>query len=446
MIVIIGGGAAGLMAGIAAGRAGARARVLDGVKKVGAKILVSGGSRCNVTNEHVVPARFNGEECAPFIARILRSFSPADTHRFFREIGVELKLEPTGKFFPTTDTSRTVLAALLEALKDAEVPLSTETPVTRIERVDDSSWRVHVGGAKPEIIEASGVILATGGLALPKSGSDGRGYRMAREFGHTVIETTPALTPLLGGDETHHALSGRSLEARLTLYREDKPAQNERLASYTGALLFTHRGYSGPVALNISRHVARERWQYRRASVFASFFPDVAEADEGQFWSEWSQRNARKNVANALSAHMPDDIAETLAKNAGVENSPLGRLSREGVAALRAQMFACFLSVDDVAPYEKAETTAGGIALKEIAPATMMSRLAPGLFFCGEICDVDGWLGGYNFQWAWSSGIVAGRAAAKWQKKFVAAAELSVPNDEKASGSTFRRRPVNALD
>ena len=420
MIVIIGAGAAGLMAGIAAGRAGAPARVLDGVKKVGAKILVSGGSRCNVTNEHVVPARFSGEGCAPFIARTLRSFSPADTHRFFQEIGVELKLEATGKFFPTSDTSRTVLAALLRALDAAKVPLFTEKPVLEIEQVgagESASWRVHVGGQIPEIIEASCVILATGGLALPKSGSDGRGYKMARALGHSVIETTPALTPLLGSDPVHQELTGRSLPARLTLYREDKPAQNERLASYEGSLLFTHRGYSGPVALNISRHVARERWQYPRASVFASFFPDVKEADEGKFWTEWAQKYPKKNVANALSAHMPDDIAEALAARAGVENSPLGRLSREGVAALREQMFACPLSIDDVAPYEKAETTAGGIALAEIAPATMMSRIAPGLFFCGEICDVDGWLGGYNFQWAWSSGVVAGRAAAKWQKK-----------------------------
>ena len=420
MIVIIGAGAAGLMAGIAAGRAGAPARVLDGVKKVGAKILVSGGSRCNVTNEHVVPARFNGDNCAPFIARILRSFSPADTHRFFHEIGVELKLESTGKFFPTSDTSRTVLAALLRALDEANVPLHTETPVLKIERVGEgetASWRVHVGGAQPEIIEASGVILATGGLALPKSGSDGRGYKMARALGHSVVETTPALTPLLGSDEVHQGLTGRSLPARLTLYREEKPAQNEKLASYEGSLLFTHRGYSGPVALNISRHVARERWTYPHASVFASFFPDVKEEDEGKFWTQWAQKVPKKNVANALSAHMPDDIAEMLAARAGVENSPLGRLSREGVAALREQMFACPLSVDDVAPYEKAETTAGGIALAEIAPATMMSKLAPGLFFCGEICDVDGWLGGYNFQWAWSSGVIAGRAAAKWQKR-----------------------------
>ena len=413
MILIIGGGAAGLMAGIAAGRAGARVRVLDGARKVGAKILVSGGSRCNVTNEHVVPARFNGEGSARFIARILRSFSPADTHRFFREIGVDLKLEPTGKFFPTSDNSRTVLAALMQALADAPAPLSTQTPVTNIER-DGALWRVHTGGAAPEIIEADAIILATGGLALPKSGSDGRGYVLARKFGHSVVETTPALTPLLARDRAHAELSGLTLQARLTLFRGDKAAANEKLAAYSGSFLFTHSGYSGPVALNISRHVARERWQHPRASVFASWFPDVSIEEEGAFWGEWSQRQAKKNVANALSSDLPDSLAETLAARANVENLPLGRLDKAQVAALRAQMFACPLPVHDVAPYEKAETTAGGIALSEIAPATMMSQLAPGLFFAGEICDVDGWLGGYNFQWAWSSGVVAGRAAAKW--------------------------------
>ena len=411
-IAIIGGGAAGLMAGIAAARAGASVRVLDGAKRVGAKILVSGGSRCNVTNEFVAPSRFNGEGSAPFVARILRSFSPADTHRFFKEIGVELKLEETGKFFPTTDTSRTVLAALLRALDEAGAVLTTQTPVTSIER-DGEIWRLEVGGESPETLEARAVVLATGGLALPKSGSDGRGFALAAQFGHTLVKTTPALTPLLARERDHADLSGLTLDARLTLYRGARPRPNEILAEYDGSFLFTHLGYSGPVALNISRHVARSRWQFPESKVFASFFPDVKAEDEGRFWTEWAQKNARKNVANALSAHLPDSLAETIAARAGVQNLPLGRLDKTQVAALRAQMFACPLNVHAVGAYEKAETTAGGLALSEIAPATMMSKLQEGLFFAGEICDVDGWLGGYNFQWAWSSGVVAGRAAAK---------------------------------
>ena len=414
-IAIIGGGAAGLMAGIAAGRAGARVRVVDGAKRVGAKILVSGGSRCNVTNEFVAPSRFNGEGSAPFVSRILRSFSPADTHRFFREIGVELKLEETGKFFPTSDTSRTVLAALLKALDEAGAVLTAQTPVTRIER-EGETWRVHIGGQAPEILEARALVLATGGLALPKSGSDGRGFGFAQRFGHTLIQTTPALTPLLARERDHADLSGLTLPARLTLFRGARPLANEKLAEYEGSFLFTHLGYSGPVALNISRHVARSRWKYPQSRVFASFFPDVKAEDEGQFWSDWSQKNARKNVANALSAHLPDSLAETIAARAGVQELPLGRLDKAQVAALRAQMFACPLPIHAVGAYEKAETTAGGIALAEIAPATMMSQLQDGLFLAGEICDVDGWLGGYNFQWAWSSGVVAGRAAAKWAK------------------------------
>ena len=415
-IAIIGGGAAGLMAGIAAARLGASVRVLDGAKRVGAKILVSGGSRCNVTNEFVAPSRFNGEGSAPFVSRILRSFSPADTHRFFREIGVELKLEETGKFFPTTDNSRTVLAALLKALEQAGALLTVQTPVTSLER-DGEIWRLKIGGEMPEIIEARAVILATGGLALPKSGSDGRGFKLAQQFGHSLVATTPALTPLLARVRDHADLSGLTICARLTLYRGAKPLANEKLAEYDGSFLFTHLGYSGPVALNISRHVARSRWDYPDSRVYASFFPDIEADDEGRFWTQWAQQNARKNVANALSGHLPDSLAETMAARAGVAELPLGRLDKAQVAALRAQMFACPLPIHAVGAYEKAETTAGGIALAEIAPATMMSRLQDGLFFAGEICDVDGWLGGYNFQWAWSSGVVAGRAAGKWAAK-----------------------------
>ena len=254
------------------GAPGARVRVFDGAKRVGAKILVSGGSRCNVTNEFVAPARFNGEGSAAFVSRILRSFSPADTHRFFREIGVELKLEETGKFFPTSNNSRTVLTALLQAVEDAGAILTTQTPVNDIER-DGDIWRVHIGGQMPETLEARAVILATGGLALPKSGSDGRGFKLAQKFGHSLIPTTPALTPLLARERDHADLSGLTLEARLTLFRAAKPQANEKLAEYDGSFLFTHTGYSGPVALNISRHVARSRPQFPNSRGFRLVFP-----------------------------------------------------------------------------------------------------------------------------------------------------------------------------
>ncbi|MBW3635442.1 MAG: aminoacetone oxidase family FAD-binding enzyme [Armatimonadetes bacterium] len=408
-IVVIGAGAAGLMAAIAAARAGARVRVLDGAKHIGAKILVSGGSRCNVTNEYVAPARFHGEGAAPFVTRILRSFSPADTHRFFAQIGVELKLEETGKFFPVSDSSRTVLNALLKELGDSGAILSTQTSVCDLEKEEDG-WKISI---PDEEIFARAVILCSGGLALPKTGSDGRGYRLARKFGHTLIQTTPALTPLVSRSAPHAKFSGLTLPVRLQFRKKD----GARLAAYDGSFLFTHFGYSGPAALNLSRHVARDREKFPDSHVTLRLLPDVAEGAEAGWWHEFSGRGAKKTFAGAMNEILPGKLAATMPALAKIAPQiTLGRFDKTQIAAAKSALFEMPLPVDEVADYVKAETTAGGIALEEIAPATMMSRLAPGLFFAGEVCDVDGWLGGYNFQWAWSSGVVAGRAAAKLVK------------------------------
>jgi predicted Rossmann fold flavoprotein len=409
---IIGAGAAGLMAAIAAGNMGLSVRLLDSSKKVGAKILVSGGSRCNVTNEDVVPSRFNGEGASKFVSRILRSFSPADTHRFFAGVGVELKLEPTGKFFPVTDSSRTVLNALLNAVSEAGAILSTQTPVKELKKLENG-WRIET---ENESIFAKSVLVATGGLALPKSGSDGRGFRFAQALGHSIVRTTPALTPLLSKNPVGAEFSGQTLPVRLRLYRRNTPAQNERLVSFDGSFLFTHIGYSGPVALNISRHVVRERWKHPQAGVFASFMPNVQDGEENIWWQDFQRENAKRNIANSLASHMPNSLAEKIAAVARVGHLPVNRMEKAHIEALKSSLFYHPLEVSEVAPYEKAETTAGGISLDEIEPATMMSKLHKGLFFAGEVCDVDGWLGGYNFQWCWSSGTVAGRAAARYVK------------------------------
>ncbi|HEX9997823.1 MAG TPA: aminoacetone oxidase family FAD-binding enzyme [Abditibacterium sp.] len=408
-ICIIGAGAAGLMAGIAAARAGAKARVLDGAKHIGAKILVSGGSRCNVTNEYVAPARFHGEGAAPFVSRILRSFSPADTHRFFTQIGVELKLEETGKFFPVSDSSRTVLNALLQELNASGAILSTQTPVTALEKIENG-WKISVPG---EEIFARAVILCTGGLALPKTGSDGRGYRLARQFGHSIIPTTPALSPLISRAALLSKFSGLTLPVRLQLRRKD----GGKLASYDGSFLFTHFGYSGPAALNLSRHVARDVEKNPGAHVTLRLVPEVADGSEASWWHEFAGKNAKKTYAGAMGEILPGKLAATMPALAKIAPQiTLGRFDKSQIEAAKTALFELPLGVDEVADYVKAETTAGGVALAEIEPATMMSRLAPGLFFAGEVCDVDGWLGGYNFQWAWSSGVVAGRAAAKMVK------------------------------
>ncbi|HVF10644.1 MAG TPA: aminoacetone oxidase family FAD-binding enzyme [Abditibacteriaceae bacterium] len=411
-VIVIGAGAAGLMAAIAAAEGGARVRLLDSQTKIGAKILVAGGGRCNVTNEFVDASRFHTESdvnstkgSRSFVGRVLRAFSLEETHRFFDRIGVPLKLEETGKYFPVSNSARTVLNALVQSTRDAGAELETGQAVTAVQR-DGDSWMVRTASG---VLHARAIVLCSGGLALPKSGSNGAGYNFATGLGHTLVATTPALSPLLAHPAAHAELSGITLAVRLSLCDGKM-----RLAQYDGSFLFTHTGYSGPAALNISRHVARERWRYPQAAVFLRLLPDVIEGDEGRFWQEFVRQNAKKSTANALAERLPRRVAEMVACGANLPpNLALGRLSPVQQSGVRAALLALPLPVRAVADYVKAEATAGGISLEEIEPATMMSRLQPGLFFAGEICDVDGWLGGYNFQWAWSSGTAAGRAAAR---------------------------------
>ena len=445
-VIIIGAGAAGMMAAIAAGNIhanerAARVLLLDGREKIGAKILVSGGTRCNVSNEWVHPSRFHtdsdpnkemafkGDGARSFVGRVLRAFSPESTLRFFAVIGVELKLEETGKYFPVSDSSREVLNALRQEVNDSGAELRTGVLVQSIHREGDE-WRVETDAG---VLRSHTVVICSGGLALPKSGSDGDGLRWAKQFGHSIVFTTPALTPLLCENSPHAHLSGIAVPVRLTFTPTNVGA---RLASpktshqqnitdnamhlgeaslaptnYEGPMLFTHFGYSGPVALNVSRHVAREKGVMKMR-----LLPNVKDGEEGVFWQDFVKRHSKKIFANALAEYFPRRVAETISLHAlgeFVYHPNVGQLNSEQQKLARAALFDWPLKVDGVADYVKAETTSGGVSLAEIEPSTMMSKLQNGLFFAGEVCDVDGWLGGYNFQWAWSSGTVAGRAAAR---------------------------------
>ncbi|MEI6915528.1 MAG: aminoacetone oxidase family FAD-binding enzyme [Armatimonadota bacterium] len=402
-VIIIGAGAAGLMAGITAGERSARTLVLDGQTTIGAKILVAGGGRCNVTNEFVHPSRFNGAN-ERFVDRVLHAFSVDDTHLFFERIGVPLKLEETGKYFPAANSGKVVLRALVETLEASGASLVTGEKVLGLDKTGEG-WTVRTDR---HAYTGVAVVVCTGGLALPKSGSDGAGYIWATGLGHTIIPTTPALAPMLANPATHADLSGITLPVCLTLRTSERT-----LARCTGSFLFTHTGYSGPAALNLSRHFIRSRWDGGDSAVFARFIPDVDEGQEIPYWNDFTRRFAKKTLVNALMDVLPRRLAEMIAFQAQVEQLPVGKLSRKQSATARDLALDQKLPVVDVGSYTKAEATAGGVSADEIEPATMESRIAPGLFFAGEIVDVDGWLGGYNFQWAWSSGVAAGRAAAR---------------------------------
>lgn len=409
-IVIVGAGAAGLATGIFAGRANPELRILllDGARKPGAKILVSGGSRCNLTNSVVTEADFNGGR-RPVVRRILRAFPVDATIRFFAEIGVPLHEEPGGKLFPDTNRSRDVLEALLRAVSQAGVTLLAEHRVLDVLREIDGFTLVTSRGE----IRARSVVLATGGLSLPKTGSDGAGYGFARSLGHSIVQTTPALVPLVLSDGghagLHRVLSGVSHQATLEVR-----ANGGRGTAVTGSLLWTHFGISGPAALDVSRHLLRARLLDPNVRLVVRLAPGRSFDDLERAWTAAAASRGRSSLQRMLATMVPAALAAALLESLELDaESTLADLARPDRRRLVHALTALTLPVLDSRGYNYAEVTAGGVALDEIDPATMQSRVCPGLFFVGEILDVDGRLGGFNFQWAWSSARLAAGALAR---------------------------------
>lgn len=399
---IVGAGAAGLMAAIAAARSappGTRILLLDGRPQIGAKILMSGGTRCNVTNRHVRPTDFHGG-VRHVIQHVLEAFTGEQAADFFRALGVTLVLEPGGKYFPSTHSGRTILDVLVKEVQRLGVTLQPGVRVTGVARAA-AGFRLQTSDVPRR---SRLVILTTGGLSYPTTGSDGAGYAIARSLGHTIVRPSPALTPLTTHDPDWRALSGVTLPVRLTLVRCGRP-----VAEYADALLFTHTGFSGPAALNMSRHWIREGWE-GPVVCRVNFLP--AE-DADAFQRDWPPGNApTQTIKRWLAARLPERVAEGLLNKIGASPpKSISQLTRDERRRLLEGLFRYPLEVSGVVGYQKAEVTAGGVDLKDVRAATLESRLTPGLYFAGEILDVDGRIGGFNFQWAWSSGAVAGRAA-----------------------------------
>jgi predicted Rossmann fold flavoprotein len=408
--VIVGAGAAGLATAIFARRANPDRRVvlLEGARAPGAKILVSGGSRCNVTNTVVTEADFNGGRPA-IVRRVLRAFPVPATVAFFREIGIPLHEEPNGKLFPDSNRSRDVVDALLREAAQAGVELRAGTRVVDVSR-DGPIFRVETSRGP---LTADALVLATGGLSLPKTGSDGWGYGIARRFGHTIVPTTPALAPMVidrdRPDAVHISLSGVSQPVQIDLRLDGRVATR-----IDGALLWTHFGVSGPAALDVSRHWLRARLDGHDAAVTANLLPGRTFESLEDEWIALIRTKPKRTPASVLAESIPASVASALLDRLQVPpDRVLADLPRDERRRLLQHALAWPLPFTDSRGYSYAEVTAGGVALTEIDPATMASRVCPGLYLVGEILDVDGRLGGFNFQWAWSSARVAGRALAQ---------------------------------
>jgi predicted Rossmann fold flavoprotein len=404
-LLVIGAGAAGLATAIFTAHAAPERRIvcIDSARHIGAKILVSGGSRCNVTNRLVTEHDFWGGS-QRFVRNVLRAFPEARAIEFFSALGVALHEEEDGKLFPDSNTSRTVLNALLDETRRLGISPVTGERVIALAKDDDGFVATTASG---RTFRARAAVLCTGGRSLPKTGSDGFGYELAARLGHGCVSTIPALAPLVfdGWQE----LAGITHPAAMTLRADGAPA-----ITLDGSLLWTHFGASGPLPLNMSRHWHRAHERGHPREVSLNVCPGETFATLDAWLRAQEQSRPRAQVGTIVAARLPNAVAERWVASAGVPRElTMAHLARERRHALVRTLQETLLPVRGSRGFAYAEVTAGGVPLGEVNPATMESRVCRNLFFTGEILDVDGRLGGFNFQWAWSSAWVASRAIAR---------------------------------
>jgi predicted Rossmann fold flavoprotein len=395
-VAVVGAGAAGLVAAIFAASHEADVLLIERTPDGGRKILISGGGRCNILPSVLAPERFVTDAPAHVMRGMLKSWPLHEQRAFFEDdLNIPLALEEeSGKLFPKSNRARDVRDGLVAFARARGVRLQFNTSVTAI-APGAAGFTLSTSAGS---IAARRVILATGGLSVPTTGSDGTGLAAAEALGHRMIAAYPALTPLLGSDSGHAALSGVSLNARL------RGKAGARTIETQGGFLFTHRGYSGPSVLDISHLVARQ------PDANATIRAQWSALDAAAWDREFEAPSAL--ISTIVARHVPARLAERLMIESGVPaDRRTSNLRRTERISLIGRLTSYVLPWSGDEGYKKAEVTGGGVALDEVDPRTLESRRCPGLYLCGEILDVFGPIGGHNFAWAWATGRAAGLAA-----------------------------------
>ena len=404
-VIIIGGGSSGLMAAISAARCGAEVVLLERKDRVGKKLLVTGNGRCNLTNADCALSRFHGGDPA-FIATVLSRFPAASAVDFFEELGIACKTEKEGKIYPHSEQASAVLDVLRWELARLKVDVRTGHEVKHIiPKERGFGLSLAMGGE----LKAGRVILAAGGMAGPQFGSDGSGLRLAGALGHRLVDPMAALVPLRLRADFLRKLKGVSFDAR-----GEVRCGEEVLRSEAGEFLFTDSGISGPPVLQLSRSAAVAMKQNKEPRIVLDLFPGSSLDELDAALEIRFRRQAHRSLSDGLVGLLNKRLIPIVLAAAGIGcHAILGSaLSVEARTRLARLLKSWSLSVSGTMPWPEAQVTAGGIDLREVDPASLESRLVPGLYFCGEVLDVDGDCGGFNLQWAWSSGYLAGRHAA----------------------------------
>ena len=406
-VLVIGGGASGMAAAIAAAGRGADVTILEHMDRVGKKILSTGNGRCNLTNRKLDAACYHSNQ-EDFPMKVLEHFSPDDTISWFRGMGLEVR-ERQGYYYPASDQASSVLDVLRIRLRELGVDVVCGIEPASIQ-VSAEGFKVICRKREGGSLKYCGnaLILAPGSKAAPSTGSDGSGYRLAQELGHRMIRPLPALVQLRCQGNLYKAMAGVRTEAKLVL-----SASGQELAQDRGELQITDYGLSGIPAFQISRYASRALDERKKVTVTVDFLP----SREKREILDWIFRNRAlfpdRSGEELLGGLMNKKLALGLLKLAGIRpGDPAGGWSRKQIEALCRQIKGYEALVQSVNPFANAQVCCGGVDTREIDPETLESRLVPGLYLIGELLDVDGICGGYNLQWAWATGNLAGRAAA----------------------------------
>jgi predicted Rossmann fold flavoprotein len=402
--IIAGAGAAGLMAAIHAAGRGRRVLLLEKGKKPGVKILMSGGTRCNITHDcdaRGIVAAFgpNGK----FLHSPLAALGPRETVEFFEAAGVATKVEETGKVFPVSNRAADVLGALLRRLAASGATLSLNEPARDVQLHPDGGFLV---ATPSRTLACAHLLITSGGKSYPASGTTGDGYAWARGFGHTIVPPRPALVPLTVKADWVAGLRGVTLpDVKLKVVDRAGAVLAER----RGSMLFAHFGLSGPAPLDVSRVVSGHP-DAGSLALEIDFLPGESEAHFEEFVRVETAASGKQLLAVVLSARVTRRVADQLLI---LSDLPVDRRAAALAKADRQRLVAAVkrlrIPLTGTLGFEKAEVTAGGVSLEEVDSRSMQSKLVPGLYFAGEVLDLDGWIGGYNFQSAWSTGWLAGR-------------------------------------
>ncbi|TWU18725.1 NAD(P)/FAD-dependent oxidoreductase [Allorhodopirellula heiligendammensis] len=416
-IVVIGAGAAGMMAAAVAARRGGEVIVLEKSSKTGVKILMSGGTRCNLThdtNARGITTAFG--HAARWLQPSVGKWSPSDTIDHFQQLGVATKRESTGKIFPMSNRAIDVRDALHRDMIDAGAVLELRSAVQSVRPGHSGGWTISAQSPHGQHeCAADHVIVTAGGQSWPGCGTTGDAYGWLSELGHTIVRTRPALVPLVGGTEATRALSGLTLDDVVAeVHDASKPTSKRPLARRRASWLFTHFGFSGPAAMDVSGTITAAS-SFRDTRLHLDLIPEISEADLRELFAQRSGPHGKQTVSSLLARWLPTRLAAELARSCGAKaanaDKTLAEFSATSVNQVVDHLKRWQLPVHDTRGFAKAEVTAGGVSLADVDPRTMRSRRCPGLFIAGEVLDVDGWIGGYNFQAAFSTGRAAGIAA-----------------------------------